>query len=205
MARLLTVALTAILAGLVAAQDDLLDCGDSRFFPSQYTCFDDDFLCPILNGDIYIRCGDACYSTDQYTCSDDTLQPYNLSGPETLEDCGDARFFPSQYVCLDGDFLCPTMNGNATLRCGDACFSPAQYNCTDGQLAPVAPPPPPCVPEFGDSEICNDQGCILLTCCPGLISVATKCRDPCMLAAEQGIILSGCPNGTTTTATATAT
>ncbi|KAF5386345.1 hypothetical protein D9757_006687 [Collybiopsis confluens] len=103
MARLLSIVLTAILAGVVAAQEALLDCGDSRYFPSQYTCFDDDFLCPILSGDIYIRCGDACYSTDQYTndletfsCSDDTLQPYDPSGPETLEDCGDARFFPSQ-------------------------------------------------------------------------------------------------------------
>ncbi|KAJ6573463.1 hypothetical protein DFH09DRAFT_1151908 [Mycena vulgaris] len=39
-----------------------------------------------------------------------------------------------------------------------------------------------CVGDFGDSVVCNDQGCFQLICCPGLISVADKCRDPCDLA-----------------------
>ncbi|KIK57075.1 carbohydrate-binding module family 52 protein [Collybiopsis luxurians FD-317 M1] len=96
MAPLISVVLTALVAGVVAQSETLLNCGDSRYYPSQYTCFDSNFLCPILNGDIYIRCGDACYSTSQYSCSDNTLEPYNPNGPETLEDCGDARFYPSQ-------------------------------------------------------------------------------------------------------------
>ncbi|KIK56444.1 carbohydrate-binding module family 52 protein [Collybiopsis luxurians FD-317 M1] len=137
---LISLVLTALVAGVVAQSgEDLLDCGDSRYFPSQYTCFDDDFLCPIINGDIYIRCGnDACYSTSQYSCSDDTLEPYDPNGPETLENCGSSQFYPSQasYVCLDGDFLCPYINGNAGLRCNDACYAPSQYICTDGNLTP---------------------------------------------------------------------
>ncbi|KIK57074.1 carbohydrate-binding module family 52 protein [Collybiopsis luxurians FD-317 M1] len=137
MAPLFSFVLTALVAGVVAQSETLLNCGDSRYYPSQYTCFDSNFLCPILNGDIYIRCGDACYSTSQYSCSDNTLEPYNPNGPETLEDCGDARFYPSQYVCLDGNFLCPVIDESATLRCGDACYAPSQYSCTNGQLAPI--------------------------------------------------------------------
>ncbi|KAJ7629256.1 carbohydrate binding-domain-containing protein [Mycena polygramma] len=160
--------LITLAASLVAAED-LATCGASKYYPSQYTCFDDDFLCPIENGDRFIRCGDACSNT--------TLEPISHSAPEPLEACGDSLFYPSQYVCLDGNFLCPFMNGAATLRCGDACYSPYLYTCTNGELAPV-----PCVPEYGQDEVCNAQGCFVLPCCPGLISVATKCRDRCQLA-----------------------
>ncbi|KAJ7804179.1 carbohydrate binding-domain-containing protein [Mycena olivaceomarginata] len=181
MARLLSIVFTALLTSLVIAEDHL-SCGSSNYFPSQYTCYDDSFLCPIINGDIYIRCGDACYSTSSYSCSNTTLKPISHDGPEVLEDCGDSRFYPSQYVCLDGDFLCPVLNGTATLRCGAACYPPAQYTCTNGQLSPIGVPPPTCVPNFGQDEVCTAQGCTLLPCCPGLISVASKCRDPCELA-----------------------
>ncbi|KAJ6566740.1 carbohydrate binding-domain-containing protein [Mycena capillaripes] len=181
MARLISIVLTAILAS-VAAAESLETCGSSNYFPSQYTCFDDNFLCPIQNGDRFIRCGNACYSTSLYSCSNTTLEPISHTGPEPLEDCGSSRFFPSQYVCLDGNFLCPFQNGAATLRCSASCYAPSQYTCTNGQLSPVGVPPPPCVPEFGDDEVCNSQGCTLLPCCPGLISVADKCRDPCQLA-----------------------
>ncbi|KAE9398032.1 hypothetical protein BT96DRAFT_43836 [Gymnopus androsaceus JB14] len=160
-----------------------MSCGSSMYFPSQYTCFDDNFLCPILNGNIYIACGDTCYSTTQYSCSNTTLEVFPQSGPETTEACGSVQFYPSQYVCLDGDFLCPFMDGNATLRCGAACYAPSQYSCSNGELSPINPPPPslpPCVTVDQPSQVCiPDGGCNILTCCPGLISIADKCRNPC--------------------------
>ncbi|KAJ6568568.1 carbohydrate binding-domain-containing protein [Mycena capillaripes] len=184
MAVLLSIVLTAVVARIVAAEEGAT-CGNSTYFPSQYTCFDDSFLCPIINDDIYLRCGDACYSASQYSCANNTLAIIPQGGSQTQEDCGDAQFYPSQakklqYVCIDGDFLCPIINGAATLRCGDACYAPSQYNCANNQLFPTTPPE--CVPEFGSSEVCTDQGCLQLLCCPGLFSVATKCRDPCELA-----------------------
>ncbi|KAJ7896123.1 carbohydrate binding-domain-containing protein [Mycena leptocephala] len=181
MARLLYFVVPALVAYSVAAET-LQSCGGSNYFPSQYTCFDDDFLCPIINGDIYIRCGEACYSTSQYSCSNTTLEPYNPNG---LEFCGVNQFNPSQSVCLDGGFLCPIIDGDATLRCDDTCYAPSQYGCALDQIYPIGTPPPTCVPEFGDDEVCNDQGCFTLPCCPGLISVADKCRDPCMLAPQS--------------------
>ncbi|KAJ6492091.1 carbohydrate binding-domain-containing protein [Mycena sanguinolenta] len=100
MVRLIAFITTVVLASVGVVADTLLDCGASRYHPSQYTCFDGNFLCPIINDDIYIRCGDACYSTSMYSCSDTTLEPINKYGPETLEDCGYSRFYPSQAICL---------------------------------------------------------------------------------------------------------
>lgn len=41
-------------------------CGDAEYSPSQYYCFDGNFLCPKVNGEQYLRCGDGCYSASQY-------------------------------------------------------------------------------------------------------------------------------------------
>jgi hypothetical protein len=32
-----------------------------------------------------------------------------------------------QYTCYDGNFLCPKINGDPTLRCGSACYLPGMY------------------------------------------------------------------------------
>ncbi|KAJ7194384.1 carbohydrate binding-domain-containing protein [Mycena pura] len=153
MARLLSIVLTAIAASAsIVAAEDLQSCGSSQYYPSQYNCFDDSFLCPILNGNIYLRCGDACYSTAEYSCSNNTLVIHNnRSGPETL-DCGGVQFDPAQYVCFDDGFLCPILDGVGTLRCGDACYSYGQYTYTNDQLSTA-----PCIPEGGEAEICSSH------------------------------------------------
>ncbi|KAK0914317.1 hypothetical protein LTR57_014009 [Friedmanniomyces endolithicus] len=55
-----------------------------------------------------------------------------------LKPCGDAYYLSSQYTCYNGDFLCPVLNGEATLRCGPACYRPEMYRCVNGEL--VYPP-----------------------------------------------------------------
>ncbi|KAJ6585973.1 carbohydrate binding-domain-containing protein, partial [Mycena capillaripes] len=77
MACLSPIVLIALFACSFVAAEDLQSCGGSTYFPSQYTCFEDDFLCPIINGDVYIRCGEACYSTSQFSCSNTTLEPFS--------------------------------------------------------------------------------------------------------------------------------
>lgn len=44
----------------------------------------------------------------------------------------------SQYTCYDGDFLCPILNSEPTLRCGEDCYLPEMYSCSNGEL--VYPP-----------------------------------------------------------------
>ncbi|KAJ7123857.1 carbohydrate binding-domain-containing protein [Mycena crocata] len=97
------------------------------------------------------------------------------------ESCGTADYDPSQYTCLDGSLLCPIVNGEGYIGCSGVCYSASQYSCTNGELSPIASRDD-CVPNFGDSVVCNDQGCFQLVCCPGLISIANKCRDPCDVA-----------------------
>ncbi|KAJ7049360.1 carbohydrate binding-domain-containing protein [Mycena amicta] len=125
--RLTCLVLAAVLAATVSAQT-LLDCGESRYFPSQYTCFDGDFLCPITDDVDFLRCGLACYNTQDYACSNSTLEQ-NTHDPNQLLACGEAFFSPLKYDCFDGTFLCPKYEGEASLRCGDACYFTEQYTC----------------------------------------------------------------------------
>ncbi|KAL2070164.1 hypothetical protein VTL71DRAFT_13190 [Oculimacula yallundae] len=52
---------------------DLKACGDAFYSPSMYTCYDSDFLCPILDGRPTIRCGPDCYLPEMYSCSNGRL------------------------------------------------------------------------------------------------------------------------------------
>ncbi|KAJ7766220.1 carbohydrate binding-domain-containing protein [Mycena metata] len=65
MTRLRSLVLTAIYASIVAA--DLESCGSANYDPTQYTCYDNTLLCPIVNGDKYLACGNDCYSASQYS------------------------------------------------------------------------------------------------------------------------------------------
>ncbi|CAK5270065.1 unnamed protein product [Mycena citricolor] len=181
MARLFFLTLAALAASCVFAQT-LLDCGESQYNPADYTCFDGDFLCPILDPqgfndvDVLLRCGDACYSTNHYTCNGTTLETVPI-GSNLLEQCGDARFYTQDYVCINESFLCPIVDHVGYLRCGDACYSPFDYKCTDNALVPL--PPKGCVSQGGQDVWCNNEGCFILQCCEGLFSIADKCRSPC--------------------------
>jgi len=55
-----------------------------------------------------------------------------------LRPCGAAYYHPAQYTCYEGDFLCPMINGKATLRCGEDCYLPDRYSCSNNHL--VYPP-----------------------------------------------------------------
>ncbi|KAJ7622323.1 carbohydrate binding-domain-containing protein [Roridomyces roridus] len=181
MPHLLALALTTFVSLSVVGAETLMNCGSSMYFPSQYTCFDDNFLCPIVNNEVYVRCGPACYSVKQYTCSSNTLQPYVSGQPTTLEKCGSTQFDPAKNVCLDNSQLCPIMQGNVTLFCYGAgtCYSPYQSGCALGQIYPLGTPAPTCVGLDGTNPICDPTECLEVACCKGLINIADKCRDPC--------------------------
>ncbi|KAJ7255657.1 carbohydrate binding-domain-containing protein, partial [Mycena rebaudengoi] len=155
MARLMSsIALSALLTGIITAQS-LQSCGTAQYDPTQYTCFGNATLCPIVNGDKYLACGSACFSTTQYTCINAT------SG-----------------------FLCPVINGTRTVGCGGTqCYSlNGEYTCNSGKLNQI---PAGCIGNFGSNPICDDNACVFYgghPCCPGLLNVAGRCRDPCDLS-----------------------
>lgn len=62
------------LASTLARAEDLLSCGDARYSPTKYTCYEGNFLCPKVNGDPTLKCGAACYLPGMYKCVDNQLQ-----------------------------------------------------------------------------------------------------------------------------------
>ncbi|KAF1983291.1 carbohydrate-binding module family 52 protein [Aulographum hederae CBS 113979] len=61
--------LGACAIGAAVAQ---LQCGTIEYNPALYSCYDGDFLCPIISGDATKKCGDACYDADIYDCKADS-------------------------------------------------------------------------------------------------------------------------------------
>lgn len=67
-------ALYATLGLLGLAMADLQSCGDKQYDPTQYVCYGDNFLCPIVAGEALSYCSGACYSKFMYTCTDSALE-----------------------------------------------------------------------------------------------------------------------------------
>lgn len=173
----------------LAFAEDLQWCGAAQFYPSKYTCFGT-LLCPkTASGEAYIACGTACYDAGTYYCDSNTqLQLItvrrpscslatirrpnhrfivciqrctNTSQPDSaVQFCGSAPYKPGAYTCWNSNFLCPVLNGEATLACGGtACYNPREYACTNGQLGKPAegsggstlpPPQPTCGGLYGE-------------------------------------------------------
>jgi hypothetical protein len=73
----------AAIAGFATAT--LKSCGTSQYDPTQYVCYNGNFLCPIIAGEALKQCGNACYSTFQYTCTGAALsQLPRTASPVTL-------------------------------------------------------------------------------------------------------------------------
>lgn len=81
---------------ILTAAEDLVGCGTARYYPSKYTCFDGNFLCPKANGEAYLRCGQACYSTKIYYCDANSQLQIYKPGPEPVQYCAGQPYYPSK-------------------------------------------------------------------------------------------------------------
>jgi Carbohydrate binding len=52
----------------IAASAALQACADAFYPASNYTCYDGDFLCPVIDGVKTLRCGADCYLPSMYSC-----------------------------------------------------------------------------------------------------------------------------------------
>ena len=64
LAALATPALSSRVTG--RADGQLIACGDAFYSKSKYTCYDGDFLCPIIDGKPTLRCNEDCYLPSMY-------------------------------------------------------------------------------------------------------------------------------------------
>ncbi|RDL30331.1 Glycogen debranching enzyme [Venustampulla echinocandica] len=68
----------------------LQQCGEQFYYPSNYTCFDGNFLCPIEDRTPTLKCGGGCYLPDRYSCQDNNLvsSPTSNGQPTTNSTTG---------------------------------------------------------------------------------------------------------------------
>ncbi|PWW80085.1 Carbohydrate-Binding Module Family 52 protein [Tuber magnatum] len=119
--------ISAALANPVSnlVEREILYCGSQPYRPQDYTCYPDNFLCPIIRGVIYQPCHGACFDPANYTCINGELRP--------VGSCNGQVYDKNSYVCVN-NHLCPKTHPN---NCGEACYSPSQYRCENGQLFQV--------------------------------------------------------------------
>ncbi|KAF3038763.1 hypothetical protein E8E11_005389 [Didymella keratinophila] len=159
-----------------ALAEDLQWCGEARFYPSKYSCFGT-ILCPKTEtGEATIACGLACYDAGTYYCDANT-QLQLITPDAAVQYCGSAPYRPGEYTCWNGNFLCPVLNGEATLACGGtACYNPREYNCADGKLGTPAEVPPPPQPTCGGLYATCGYNGNLPCCSDDYYCAASKCR-----------------------------
>jgi hypothetical protein len=68
-----TVAVAALTLGSGAVAE-LLNCGKAQYDPTQYVCYSNSFLCPIIAGEPLSYCNGACYSKFMYKCPNNVLE-----------------------------------------------------------------------------------------------------------------------------------
>ncbi|KAL2142860.1 hypothetical protein VTI28DRAFT_691 [Corynascus sepedonium] len=66
--------LSAAFLGLASnVLGDTETCGQAPYDPTQYVCWDNQFLCPITAGEPLSNCAGACYSKFMYSCTENVL------------------------------------------------------------------------------------------------------------------------------------
>ncbi|KAJ9637127.1 hypothetical protein H2199_007413 [Coniosporium tulheliwenetii] len=89
---------------LPQSEADLIYCGEARYLPSRYTCYEGNFLCPVINGVPTLKCGMDCYLPDMYSCSNDRLvyPPVSATSSSPSTATGTTSASPT------GSTACPT-------------------------------------------------------------------------------------------------
>ncbi|KAI1636092.1 hypothetical protein F4809DRAFT_650741 [Biscogniauxia mediterranea] len=82
--------------------EGLLPCGSSRYSINTHTCYNGNFLCPVVDKRRTLRCGNSCYLPQKYTCNDGALQ--EVDTPDSIIDLpsegSDNTTCPSSYLHL---------------------------------------------------------------------------------------------------------
>ncbi|KAL3462391.1 hypothetical protein BJX64DRAFT_288512 [Aspergillus heterothallicus] len=81
-------------------EEMLLDCAGQPYWNSEYNCYGNGTLCPILEGVRTLPCGQDCYLESMYTCFDEIKLCPVIEGEPTFP-CGQDCYLPSQYRCVD--------------------------------------------------------------------------------------------------------
>jgi len=115
----LTLALAAV--GLVAADPVTETCGGADFLPTEYVCYNNKTLCPIINSLPLSHCAGTggCYAPQQFSCGEDgvlrTLP--KTTKPFTLTAWGSRSAYRGQEVRACGNYLAIGANARVCTAC----------------------------------------------------------------------------------------
>ncbi|KAK3296333.1 carbohydrate binding-domain-containing protein [Chaetomium fimeti] len=115
----------AALVGLASGVlGDLETCGQAQYDPTQYVCWDNQFLCPITAGEPLSNCAGACYSKFMYSCTNNVLALLPATeAPFTLTVDNPALLIHGKPVTAAGRHW--SLDGETSSYCpdqvGDAC------------------------------------------------------------------------------------
>ncbi|KAH9905993.1 hypothetical protein F4778DRAFT_690021 [Xylariomycetidae sp. FL2044] len=117
--------------------DGLLSCGNARYNVSHATCYNGNFLCPVIDHQRMLRCANDCFSPHDYSCEGGMLQQVHGTisklKPPQLAVANDSC--PVTYLHLDD---APYKNYFAS-DCGSANQVVVTSPLPDSDLADIGP------------------------------------------------------------------
>ncbi|GAB1309881.1 Endo-1,3(4)-beta-glucanase 1 carbohydrate binding domain-containing protein [Madurella fahalii] len=119
---LAAVAVAAAVAAPVLAEE-LQTCGAASYYPSEYTCYDDSALCPVIHTLPTAHCSGSggCYAPEQFSCEDGTLKSLpDATSPFTLAAFGARPNFGNMTVNACGNYLAIGAGARLCTSCSPA-------------------------------------------------------------------------------------
>ncbi|KAI1076019.1 carbohydrate-binding module family 52 protein [Whalleya microplaca] len=86
--------------GAAQIYDGLLPCGTARYNINNHTCYNGNFLCPVVDRKRTSKCGDDCYLPNQFSCDNGKLVHVQDSGSIIPPLDSDPEDCPSTYFQL---------------------------------------------------------------------------------------------------------
>ena len=172
MSRLILASL-ALAALVVTRAEELKQCGSVQYYPSQYTCFEEYTLCPIISSLPTLPCSGACYSPDMYECVNEKLRLLPVAAsPFIMAAHGDGPASSGQLVTACGGYL---ILGPAS-ACTWCCSSSSSGGCGEYQNKTVL---------FPNGEMVSRSQ----TICPVVMAMANDGRrQPGSLEGSSGLL-----------------
>lgn len=124
--RTLKLAILALAAGAVShvRAEDMETCGDASYFPSEYNCYDDSALCPIMYNLPTLPCNGStagCYAGEMFSCEDGNLKTLpEATDPFTLTAHGTRPMYENLEVKACAGYLAVGANARECTSCKDA-------------------------------------------------------------------------------------
>ncbi len=121
--RLIRLAIIAVIATAQAQGDAMESCGTAQYFPSEYTCYGNRTLCPVVYSLATTPCSSSggCYSRQMFSCEGGRLQMLPMAtGPFTLTAHGTRPTYQNMTVKACGGYLAVGANARQCTSCSGA-------------------------------------------------------------------------------------